>query len=199
MTLSTSAGTFALTFLLVFAGQADAAPPMRKFIGCPGRSITVYDNATLNEERVCMKIVKDLTNEPTSAEVWIHTLLGKKDLGRKGEFVCTRLGAGRNEVRVGGFESTTALYVLVDDPKLNAQIFDEDVASRIPVPPIPRNTKRLDECKAKCEQTPPPKLSARNEQRGCFWSCGNSGDWAQICPKLNSIDPATGKKITIEP
>lgn len=179
---------------------ARAALQVNKFIGCPGRSITIYSNVKAVEERVCVKVVSDLTNERRGAEFWNHTFGGQKDFGRKNGFVCFRTDLGRNEFRAGAFDTTTALYVLVDDPKINHQIYDGDIERRI-VPTSPQfasTGQPYDQCKARCEQTPAPTQSAANDRNGCFMTCGASGDWIQSgCSKLGTKD-RNGVKIINE-
>ena len=197
----------ALTFLCISmtALQAVSAAEIRKIAACPGQSLTLASLAgkITASTRVCMKMVNSLDGKAADVDFWkIGTLGTIEKIGVKSGAACFDISIGpldRQELRAGGFKSSTTIYMLEIDTSRNLQdtLQEHDyLLASIKLPPEDTYKSPFDACKPICERTPPPSAKPSKDiprTAQCVWHCGPSGEWARSCPFSSPIDPKTQK------
>lgn len=185
------------------AGDLYAADP---FIGCPGQTFTLRKHRDPNNNlRICVKAYGERDRTPVSVEVWTINPVGNSSWPKQTGSFCYWGSKPQAEFRIGAFDKPALVYwnEWPTAEGFQPTITEEQQLAKLIVPPVPVGPNgspvtRLDPCRPECEQTPAPRMSATAERRACLWTCGATGQWHQVCPKLGSIDPKTGRKVTIE-
>ena len=160
---------------------------------CPDQTAKVYEKTTnkpfdfANVMRVCVKIVSATTHTPATADFWTYSNGKRTDHGKRTGSACFKLGYGTGSVNAGTVTAATSIFTSIDVLAANDQLLDEDVISRIAVPPVTMapNGEPLNPCLPKCKQMPKPDPNEAGSHNGnkCRWTCDGSygGIWHRTC------------------
>ncbi len=196
--------------VLVAVGLACQARAQPSLLACPEATYTVKTFETFplptgdnkNEYRVCFKLVGAVDGSPSTAEVWSidDGGAGLSEKPKGNAFCHVGRSYHKSEFKLGAVPKSTHVYWNWIHLYSTSVSEDKQLARMSVLPASPRVVRGVvvDPCVAECKQTPAPPLQKRNEQRGCFWDCDNSGRWAENCPQLGLKDRETGQKITTE-